>query len=97
MPKRDFEPALNLGAAGLLPPNTLLRPAMSRRIALPPDGGTIGLGAQRHTLTADQSRLLAAVLAAETTSIGELVAALPTMDVPTVAWQLAMAGLVGVV
>ena len=95
--KRGFEPALNLGAAEPLPPDTRLRPALSRRVALPANGGTIELGAQRHTLSADQSRLLAAVLAAETTSIGELAAALPTMDVPTVAGQLAMAGLVGVV
>jgi hypothetical protein len=91
---RDFEPALNLGFATPPSSDLMVRPTLSRRVDLAPDGGNITLGKRRYALTPDQSRVLAAVLEAEMISVGELAAAAPDVDVAAVVGQLATFGLI---
>lgn len=92
--RRDFDPALNLGLAHPVPPDTRVRSALLRRVDLPPGGGKVNVGKHQFTLTADQSRVLAAVQEAEIISVGALAAAMPGVDVATIVGQLAKIGLV---
>lgn len=92
--RREFEPALNLGRAFPATSDAAVRPALPRRVDLPPNGGNVALGGRTYNLTADQARVLTAVLKAEAVGVGELAAALPDVDVPAAVERLAKAGLV---
>lgn len=95
---REFEPALNLGFTTPLASDTLVRPALLRRVDLPADGGKIVLGDRQVSLTTDQARVLTAVLKAEIISVGDLAAGAAGIDdVPAVVGQLAKIGLVELV
>lgn len=91
---RPVAPALNLGVIDTLTSETRVRPAIPRRIPLPPDGGDIELGNRRYQLTAAQSRILTTVLTMETCRVGELETLMGDVDVKAGVDELGRLGLV---